>query len=212
MGAISRLRRKGAYVRRTVGLANPTPTFVETFSSDAISVGGGVFKVRISDIPQLSQYANLYKQYRINWVKVMLVPDFNTSSSDMNSADYNASVAVASTGIARIAYAINDSPQLTNPASETVVLTDNGCKIKPIRDKWSCSFKPVPDVAVIGGSTSNPIWTRQKYRQWFNFDLVTTGNNPLHYGVSYFITQVGTGTALNFSVFYKVSFTLRDPQ
>lgn len=206
--------RKGRYIRRAVGLGNPSPTFVETFKgTDAVAGVGGVFASRISDIPQVAQYNTLYKQYRINWIKVMIVPDWNSTAADHNAGQYNASSAIPSFAQARIAYAINDSPQTQAPATEAVLLNDNGCKIKPLGPKWSASFKPVPDVAVTA-ATGNPIYTRQKFRQWFNFDLVTTGNNPLHYGISYFITQLVSGNPdpVKYNVYYKVSFTLRDPQ
>lgn len=207
--------RKRRGIRRAVGVGNPSPTFVETYSKSSIPTNaGGVFSARISDIPQIAQYATLYKQYRINWIKVTLVPDFNSQAADHNAAAYNATVPTQNFGMARIVYAINDSPQLTVPATEADVLEDNGCKIKSLGPKWSCSFKPVPDVGVASGTTGNTIWTRQKFRQWFNFDTVTTGNNPLHYGVSYYITQLVANTQANptYNVYYKVSFSLRDPQ
>lgn len=205
--------RKGRYIRRTVGVGNPTPTFVETYQGASIvSNVGGVFSARITDIPQVAQYNTLYKQYRINWIKVIIVPKYNYESGDVNSAAYNAGVGTPYLGSARITYAINDSPQLQVPANEAQVLQDNGAKIKKLGSKLGISFKPVPDVGAISGTTGNPIWTRQKYRQWFNFDTQLVGNNPLHYGVSYFITQLTNNAFGNFDVFYKVSFSLRDPQ
>ena len=87
-------RGKRYVVRRRV--LNPRPTFVETFkSSDPIVLtpgngAGKAFKVRITDIPQIANYTNLYTQYRINWFKVMLVPKFNTSIAEPNMANYDA--------------------------------------------------------------------------------------------------------------------------
>lgn len=207
------IRRKRMGIRRRVMALNPT--FVETYSKSTVAGNaGGVFAARITDIPQVGQYATLYKQYRINWIKVMLIPDWNSSAADQNAAAYNATIPTQNFGMARIAYAINDSPQLQVPATEAVVLEDNGCKVKPLSTKWSCSFKPVPDVAVTSGTTGGAIYTRQKFKQWFNFDTTLTGNNPLHYGVSYFITQpvFNTQAAPTYNVYYKVSFSLRDPQ
>lgn len=221
--------RKGRYIRRTVGLGNPTPTFVETFrkGDDDVVVPAGngvgkVFKVRISDMPQFNQYLSLYKQYRINWIKVMLIPNFDSTSFDVNSAAYNNATAGYGgwQGMARIVYAINDSPDVTVPVNEDEVLTDNGAKIKAFKSKWSCSFKPAPDVKQT--TPVGTIWSRQKYRQWFNFDNVLVGNNPEHGAVSAFITVPGVvATPANPSMitdvaryhcYYKISFTLRDPQ
>jgi len=193
---------------------NPTPTFVETYAAGQIQANaGGVFQVRVTDIPQVAQYNVLYKQYRINWVKVMLVQEYGYQSADPNAAAYNNTVAAPFIGSGRIAYAINDSPNTLVPANEAAVLTDNGCKVKSLGAKWSCSFRPVPDVAAVtvGGNT---IATKQKFKQWFNFDFTNAGlNNPLHQGISYWITQVASaGNTGLYNLYYKVNFTLRDPQ
>lgn len=215
IGRKNPLRRKIMRIRR--GVLSRLPTFVETYSKSVVTIAagaggaGGVFAARITDIPQLAQYANLYKQYRINWVKVMLVPDYNYNSVDRNAAQYNATIPTGYVGMSRIAFAINDSPALVAPANEAAVLEDNGCKIRTIGTKWTCSFKPVPDVSTVSNTGGN-IATRQRYKQFFNFDTVTTGNNPLHYGVSYWITHLNPGLDVNYNVYYKVSFSLRDPQ
>lgn len=225
IGAIRRRRpvAAGRYIPRGVRgrvmrAMNPSPTFVETFSPGSVIIPagagqvGGVFSTRITDVPQVAQYATLYKQYRINWVKVMLVPDFNTASADQNAAQYNATIPTGNTGLARIVHAVNNSPQLVVPANEAAVLEDNGCKIRTISTKWSATFKPVPDVGVIAGTNNNTIFTKSRYRQYFNFDTQTPLNNPLHYGITYWITMINAGLTVPFHVYYKVSFTLRDPQ
>lgn len=209
--------RKMRMFRRRLGRAlNPTPTFTETYQGGLLNVPaaglGGVFQARITDIPQIAQYATLYRQYRINWIKVMVLPLWNYSSADPNSGLYNNSIGVGYLGAARIAYAVNNTPDVAAPASEAVLLEDNGAKVVPLVNKWSKSCKPVPGVEVL--TTGNGVVpTKQRYRQWFNFDTVTIGNNPVHQGISYYITGVaGPGQNLGFNVFYKVNFSLRDPQ
>lgn len=216
-------RRRGIYGGRgargrIMRALNPTPTFVETYSKGVITCPGGagglggVFSARITDIPQVAQYANLYKQYRINWIKVMLVPVYDDISADRNAAQYNATIPTGYAGMSRIAFAINNSPQLAVPGTEAAVLEDNGCKVKPIGSLWKCSFKPVPDVGVTAGTNGNAIYTRSRYRQFFNFDTQTAANNPLHYGITYWISVLNPGLDVNYNVYYKVNFTLRDPQ
>lgn len=205
------MRRRGPMRARR--MLNPMPTFVETYNAGQIfSNAGGVFQARITDIPQVAQYNTLYKQYRINWIKVMLVPIYSYASTDPNSALYNNANAVPYLGTARITFAINDSPATGAPANELAVLTDNGSKVQQIVNKWARAFKPVASVqvqAVGGGSVA----TKQKFRQWFNFDLQNVANNPEHQGISYWITQAtGPGAQGAFEVYYKVSFSLRDPQ
>lgn len=210
-------RRMGRKMRLMRGvrrrLVNPQPTFTETYASPFINANaGGVFAARISDIPQINQYNTLYRQYRINWIKVMLLPAYGYSGSDANAALYNNSVGVPYVGAPRITFAINDSPGVVAPANEAQVLEDNGAKIQMIVNKWSKSFKPVPDVqqTSTGGGL---VYSKQKYKQWFNFITDLVGNNPLHYGISYWITQpTAPGATGNFQVFYKVNFSLRDPQ
>lgn len=221
---LRRVRRipKGRRIRR--GVMNNQPTFVETFKvardNMAVPIGDGsglgkYFKVRIQDVPQVAQYSNLYAQYRINWVKVMLIPQFNTQSSDPNAQQFNVSSSLNAYGMARIVYSIQDSPNQATPASENEVLEDNGCKIKPLGAKWSCSFKPVPDVVLTNGA-AGVIPVRMKNKSWFNFDTATPDNNPFHGGVKAWITLPGLGATeaqpITWYCYYKVSFTLRDPQ
>lgn len=223
---VVRRRRYGAKskmlrVRRRV--LNPTPTFVETFKDTHPIIFDGTsltasraFKVRITDIPQINQYSTLYTQYRINWVKVFMLPKLNTSVADANTAlitnhDLSGNYYFANV---RIASAVQDSPNEVAPASEDIVLQMNGCKIKNIRNYWSQSFKPVPDV-LMGVDGGQSIATKQRYRQWFNFDTTTTGNNPEHGAVAAFLTYMGVpgpNVQQVYHVYYKVNFTLRDPQ
>lgn len=221
---VRKARRPGlAIVRkgRRPRALNPMPTFVETFHSRdsvfgdfQIPAGAGigrVFKVRISDIPQFAQYANLYTQYRINWVKAIVIPDFNTTATEENASQYNSTLPTNYYGMARVVHSIQDSPNQVAPANETAVLEDNGCKIGALKSKWSCSFKPVPDVSETTAAGVIPF--KSKLKSWYNFDTTLLGNNPLHGAItSYWSLPGGGGGVLNCSVYYKVSFTLRDPQ
>lgn len=222
-----RFRRK---VYRGAMMSNPMPSFTETFKSSSVfnvNVGAGAnggykFAVRITDIPQVGQYANLYKQYRINWIKVMLLPRIDTSTADGNAAIYNSLVGGTQwMGNGRICWAIQDSPDVSVPVSEQEVLEMNGAKIKQFRGKWSCSFKPVPNVYQgTVDSTGQPteVYTRQKLRQWFNFETQLTGKNPEHGYVAAYLTVPGNVPAgqepfvQTYYIYYKVNFTLRDPQ
>lgn len=215
----SQMRRKKyakrAYVRR--GIFNPQPTFTETFALAAdnfnVTAGSGtgaVFKVAFNNIPQWPQYMNLYNQYKINWVKVIVLPSYDTKSSDINSS----TTAVGQAGLARIVYSIQDSPNEVAPASEAEVLSDNGCKVRTFGSKWSCSFRPVPDIAV--STATGVIPTKIRKSQWFSFDDTTLTNNPKHGAVTAFVSVPGSaGTehkTIQYTVYYKVNFSLRDPK
>lgn len=214
-----RIIRRVRPMRMLRRVGNPTPTFTETYkpSPDFVDAGGQLFTGNIGGLPQYAQYANLYNQYRINWVKVLLIADYNTAASDVNQAlaNGNALPPIGSFGMTRIAWSIQNTP-LANPAAgvpatEDVVLRDNGCKIKPLTTKWSCSFKPVVASEITSGVGPTSL-AKQKYRPFLNF----TGN-PLteayHYGVQAFITQVNfIQPAIRYNVYYKINFTLRDPK
>lgn len=212
-----RLARQGRGVRSR--MFNPQPTFTETFNlaRDNLSIVAGtslgkVFKVAFNNIPQWPQYMNLYNQYKINWVKVMLVPSFDTNGADINSAQ---ATPLGQTGMARIVYAINDTPGEETPLSEAEVLSDNGAKIRSIGTKWSCSFKPVADIGVQALAGTSVIPTKIKKQQWFSFDATTLSNNPAHGAVSAYITlpgSVGATMSVGYTCYYKVNFSLRDPK
>lgn len=204
-------------IRRRV--FNPMPTFTESFALPrdnlVIPAGTGlgkVFKVSFADIPQHPQYMNLYTQYKINWVKVMLIPSYNTQSADINGM----ATLAGTVGMARIVYSIQDSPNEVTPATEAEVLSDNGAKIRSIGTKWSCSFKPVPDVALTVLNSTGVIPVKVRKSQWFNYDDTTVANNPDHGAVTTYISVPGTpGTeqkSMSYTCYYKVNFSLRDPK
>lgn len=221
------VRRYGRYgVRaRLVRAYNPSPTFVETFTAAAplvVTPGtatGVAFKISMNDIPQVTQYAALYKQYRINWARIMLIPRINTVASEANAAIQNALIAPANQwyGMGRIAWAIQDSPNVNPPASEQEVLQCNGAKVRAMGTKWQCSFKPVPDVA-LATTAGAAAYTRSRYRQYFNFDTSTGLGNIKHGAVVAFITLPGNVPVGQepfdqlYELYWKVSFSLRDPQ
>lgn len=215
------MTRKTRMIYRSLGLRDTGPTFVETFKTDPIQLtkadpadayarAAGVFGYRISDIPQWLQYANLYKQYRINYIKVMLLADYGDSDQSTAAVAFPKNY-----GNPRIAWVIADSPNNAVPLSETDVLTDNGAKVMVIKNKWTASCRPVADVAVQANQDPDSVISvRQKYKQWFNFASSTTpGVNPVHEGIKYWISQVtGQNTNTTLTPYVKISFSLRDPQ
>jgi len=201
---------------------NPAPVFTETFALRASgSTGlhyqlipnvGGVLAVSMDNLPQVSQYNTLYQKYRILKAKFICIPDWNTESADINSSTYNTSLAppLLSTGLSRIVYAVNDSPdQVVAPASEDVVLKDNGCKVVCGKPKIIMSCRPVPN-----SLDANGVQMTFK-RKFVNFN--TAGPNVPHYGITWFHTQPGTGGAgtgigVAYNVYCKLTFQLSDPR
>lgn len=217
-----RKRKTGRRARRNPRVArsimfNPRPTFTETFrirGNDPLapdyqmdSNGGGILKVRISDMPQIQQYKSLYQKYRILKVKFICLPQFVTTSSDVNSAAYNASLGLGNWGMARIATVINDTPNLPFPVNEDDILEDNGCKIHTGKSKLVLTCRPVPDTLDANGNR----FTMK--RKFLNF--VSTGNDIDHYGIRWWYTLPNPGGNIQnipYYVYVKLTFQLADPR
>lgn len=158
----------------------------------------------MDEIPQLSQYANLYRQYKINWAKITLIPDYNS---------YDGSQPLGFHGMPRIAWAVNNTPFIPAPTSESDLLQDNGAKVRPMVNQWSQSFRPVPNLSETDPTTGVLVPTKGPRSMFLNF---ATGGvaNPFHFGISYWLTQASAGgaTPASYTVVVKINFSLRDPQ
>lgn len=194
---------RSAMVRRTV--FNPQPVFTETYAGAQIAGNAGnIFTVNINQIPQIAQYSGLYNQYRIISAKVMILPEFN-------SFEGAAIPALVGTSMPRIAYAIQDTPLAAAPLNEAQVLQDNGARVRTLKDKLVIRFRPKPERTNSAGGVE--VVERPKTNPFLSF--AQAGQvDPTHYGVHYWISSQlgGTGHVPNFSVYYKVTFQLRDPK
>ena len=194
-------------------LYNPQPVFTETFKSTTIQSGLGFSLVcSMANVPQISQYSNLYQKYRILKAQWILLPSYS-GGTDENVAEYNQSTlpvgTIPSHGTARVVYAINDSPAQNQPATEDEVLRDNGCKIKFLDKKLVINNRPVPDAKDSSGIQMT------LGRKFINFN--TTNPDVAHYGVVGFISQPLTTLAdpsnkQNIYVYCKLTFQLADPR
>lgn len=206
-------RRRAMRKRNPLGrtrlrrIFNPAPVFTETYALTSLQPSsGGILKFSMDQVPQLAQYTALYQKYRILRASVMLLPEF--TSYDQNQAENNAALSRSTFGLTRIAWAVNDSPNITAPATELDVLKDNGARIRPLTDRgvrFSC--RPVPNV-----EDSNGVEMTFK-RKYINFEA--TGPNAVHSGISWWISQLSNGTpaTTNVTVCYvKLTFQLSDPR
>lgn len=206
------LRRQG---RLKVSAGGYKPIFTETVAGPALNVAivglGGRFSPNMGQIPQLAQYANLYRKYRILKCTVFIVPYFN--SYDANAQAYNYASTVNSFGQPRIVYSIDDTPTGAPPGSELEVLNNNGCKIKTMSNTTKITFKPVPNIKDTNGEV--PILKN-------NFLVLNppttppTANNADHFGVNFWMScyapGTGAGSYVSFQTYYKLTFQLSDPK
>lgn len=195
---------------RRLKMYNPSPVFTESFvSTNVLTTNTGfLLAQKISDIPQIAQYSNLYTKYRIKSIRYILLPTFQ-GGSDENNASYNNGAGQPYNASSRIVYSIQDSPNQVAPATEAIALEDNGCRIRMMTNKLSVTTRPVPQVLDTQG---NYITMKGKY---LNFDQGLGLPAPLHYGVCGYITQaIGGAPPLRqtINVYVKITFQVSDPR
>ena len=210
-------RRRNARARRA-RMFNPKPMFTETYKQviGALSAPvrlnanqGGTLKVQMSDLPQLDQYRGLYQKYRILKAQFICLATYDTTSADVNAAQYNATLggAAGNAGMSRIVFAVNDTPNPPAVASETQVLTQNGCKIVTGKGKIVITCRPVPEVLDANGVI---LTQRGKF---INFDGGV--DECPHYGINWWHTSPQfAGSTINpwYEVYVKLTFQLADPR
>ena len=194
-------------------LYNPQPVFTETFKATTLTANAGFnLSSVISQVPQVSQYSNLYQKYRIIKAVWLMFPTWS-GGEQQNVAVFNAASGPSvppglySVGTSRVVFAINDTPAQTLPTSENEVLQDTGCKVKFLDKKLTITNHPTADL-----KDANGVQMTLK-KKFINF--ATTGNPDVtHYGVNGWITQPvsGTGTAQQYAVYCKLTFQLADPR
>lgn len=192
-----------------------TPTFTEMVDAGfQTSNTGGIFTVQFDSIPQHDKYAALYRQFVIRKLEVFIIPLF--SSNDHNQYLFNAQNNSDVAEAARIAYASIQTANQGNPPNELSVLTTNRSKVRMLTGKpFKITCRPVANLgqqnmgALVLNSAATP-----KRNLWINTDR--TGMTIPHFGVQYWNTQRINGAFSDTSrrviqVFYKVTFSLKDP-
>jgi len=196
--------------------------FVETLDAGYMNCNtGNIAGVQFVSVPQHQHYADLYRQYCITKLEIILVPEYNVA--EVNAAAYNNSITAGGTtfpaptysGVARIAYAPLFSADAGIPSNEITVLTNNSAKIRQLTQNRPIRMvcRPVAALAqrddIYG--TQIPV---SKRGQWLSTG--TNGANVVHKGIQYWVTQQVNGAyAVQFTVahvYYKVHFKLRDPK
>lgn len=200
------LRRQG---RLKVSAGGYQPIFTETYSGPGLNVTnaglGGRFVVNINQIPQIGQYQSLYRKYRILKAVVYIVPQYN--SFDANAQAYNIASTVPSFAEPRMVYSIDDTPTTAPPASELLVLQNNGVKICQLSKIKRISWRPVAEIKDANGN--EPVF-KNKFLA-FN---PTLASNADHFGVNWWMSAYVpvAGTYQTFTTYFKVTFQLSDPQ
>jgi len=201
VGAGGRRSLKYGRIARGVRVLPPAaaPTFSETFFNGSLSINtGGVFGAQMSAIPQLADYAALYRTFRILKFEVMLMPSNINNTAD--GGNYQT--------IQRIAHSWDRSAEVATPGSEVDVLNDNACKVdllsKPL--KLVC-VAPKPRVSVGIPSTGGTVGVDLGRQNWLSFD---DGSSIVHNGMPYWVTAASGTTGV--PCYTKITFQCRDPR
>lgn len=205
-----RSRAGGRAARRRVA-GGAARTFTEVLDAGEInSNSGGTFKVQFDSIPQYQEYSKLYRQFCIKKLQVMLLPLYT-------DAEINTGLGTLNYQATRIAFAVNDTPQLTTPGSELDVLEDNGAKVVLGHKKININCWPKPDLTMTSpGLVANQyVAVRNRKAMWLNTDApgqAYSGVDISHGGISYWVSNnLANMPVPVFKVYYKVTFGLRDP-
>lgn len=199
-------RRRAYNIPRSVTRYNKVPSFVETMALGRYTANAGnLGSFTFATLPQAAQYKALYKQYRINRLTYTLIPDFNSYNPDPTTAN-----------APRLCYEISDTVGDLAPASEAEVLAANGCKIVMFTKPVKMTCKPVAYLtqgyAGNGAIPPMPAATVgvDRKMQWLN----TSADVVPHGAIKWWVTA-GTmpgPTQVSYSVYLKISFSLKDPQ
>lgn len=210
---------RSAYRRRGMG-AGGMRTVTETLYAGALSnspagIIGQTWTTKFSDVPQYKQYSDLYRQFCIRKFEMILLPRYTVP-------DPNNQLGFAGNGgwgSIRLAYAVDESPGLLPPVSELDVLQSNGSKVRVVDGKKiviKCN-RPRPDLNIGQGAVA---LARPRGVTWLNTesaDVTGTGIDVLHSGIRTYATLnfvgpvTGDATLPIYDVYYKITFSLRDP-
>lgn len=207
------LRRRAPRKNKSYNKAPRVQTFTEVLQAGDIPIGaGGVFKTKMDDIPQWQSYSDLYKQFCIKKLQVTIIPRLDNFPLDINAS-------IPSVGSSfwapRLAYSIDDTPNVQIPATELDVLTDNGVKVLSMNKPIKLTCYPKPDVGMYDLVNLQTVAVRTKKQMWLNFKNTEVGNPGVsvpHGGIRFYISgnPLFNGQYMH-NVYYKVTFSVRDP-
>lgn len=192
--------------------SNPRPIFTETLrvqypGQGAYQLGsntGGILQASMDLLPQLSQYTALYRKYRILKAQFICLATYPGTNVDVNTSIYNNSVGLQASGMGRLVFSVDNTPNLPVPGNEFDVLQSNGAMIKTGAPKIVVSCKPVPNLQDLNG-------VRLTSRgDFINFESA----NVIHNGIRWWYTMPSTTTLFDpfYAVYCKLTFQLADPR
>lgn len=178
-------------------------------------------QVAMNDIPQVTHYAAMFRQFCIRHVSYKIVPRWG--EADLNTQSYNV-LGPGSTGITnssnfRIHYAVVDTPFVGPPASEKAIVQNNNVRTRILNSRIFkiAQAHPKPEL-VIQTVTSAQTNMTIVGDQWFNFtdsasSTTQGGQNIPHGNVQVWVQGSGgyPNGVIIADIYAKVTFSCRNP-
>lgn len=159
----------------------------------------GTLSFKLSDVPTVTDFSNLYDQYRIKAVKVSFIPVTNVTFRS-NSSD----LAVVGTAMSDRFFTVLDFNDTTNPTSINAMREYKNCKWTPYTRIHKRFFYPKPLEEMSGNIPANPIGN-----PW----VPTAFNNVDYYGLKWGFEHPSTiATGSYFTIECKYYLQLRQPK
>lgn len=219
-------RRSRQY--RGYGRRPNTPVFSETYvcgtecpglNADgevligSSTTGQGVRLITaMNKIPQNGSYSALYNGYKILKAVFTIIPRWTGES--LNQAENNIDAGAPAFETPRIAQSVQDltADVSVAPASEDIVLRENGCKVKMFTKPIKIKARVKPNLIQVVGPSATPATVFSDKNPYISWDLY--GPTVPHGTADVFIStnQVPSGYLSVAKVYCTVTFALRDPR
>lgn len=157
-----------------------------TSSTGTNTFSGQVFK--LSDLPNYTQFTNLFDEYRIRAIKCYFIPTFNVN--------------YGTTGTATLPQLISaiDYDDATTPSSTAQIYSFDTCRVHGIFDKMTTrTFKPALSLAVYTGSF---VGYGQRQDQWIDCNSPGASHYAMKWGMVNFSNASGVVNAYLEATFY----------
>lgn len=137
------------------------------------------YAFRLSDLPDYSQFTNLFDRYRINAVKLLFIPAYN--SIEENQGNLNQASSLNYLSVQPRVYTIIDKNGDATTSTENTMLENGNVRIIREPCKSFTVYCKNPCVQLAGEASGVIVSGISKARQWCD----TTNYNMAHYGISW---------------------------
>lgn len=171
---------RNTVVTRGVFLGNLTSSTVPTFSS---------YQFALSDLPNNSEFTNLFDEYRILKVSIMFIPYLISTNTSANNP------------VPIFAYVV-DKDDAGTPSSLNDLLQYPACKVQSVLRRASVKFVPRISAAVYGGPATTSYGSKVMW-------LDCSNSGVPHYGLKVHIGSTTAGAVFGHQIYAKYTIGLR---